>query len=91
MSARYTGGHHKNSRITRGLLPDPARISVPADLESVAESREKAPGRVERLNAAGYVARLVQGWRVFVADGSLSGREVRTPSEFAALLAAVGA
>jgi len=88
VSARYTGGRHKNSRTTRALLPDPARINVPADWESVAGARERAPERVARLNAAGYVARLVHGSRVFVADGSLGGREILTPSEFEALLAA---
>lgn len=89
MSARYSGGYHKNSRHVSDGLPDPARINVPADLETVEDARLRAPERVARLNAAGYVARLVHGWRVFVATpGSLTGREIRTPSEFAALLAA---
>lgn len=91
MAHNYRGGNHLNSRRTRALLPDPARINVPADLESLDVAREKAPGRVAQLNAAGYVARLVHGWRIFVADGSLTGREIQTPSEFAALLTAAGA
>lgn len=88
MTARYGGGNHLNSRRTRALLPDPARANVPADLESVAEAREHAPERVAQLQAAGFEAWLVGDWRVFIRDGVIGRREIRTPSEFAALVGA---
>ena len=83
---RYSGGYAKNSRHVCAFEPDYARMNVPDDLETVDQLRERAPERLAQLQAAGYSARIVHGWRVFVEDGSLSGREIRTPSEFAALL-----
>jgi hypothetical protein len=70
----YTGGHPKNSRIARSPEVDAAAIHPRAGEETIEQERERNPERVERLRAAGYDARLVWGFRIFVGS-----REVAVP------------